>query len=69
MIHKEEGVVNKLRQRFGRGLLPLGALLESQMKLTQSKAQELKVLHQLRLNQAHILMLTNQFIPKASIKA
>ena len=69
MIHKEEGVVNKLRQRFGRGLLPLGALLESQMKLTQSKAQELQVLHQLRLNQAHILMLTNQLIPKASIKA
>ena len=69
LVHKEEEVINKLRQRFGRGLVPLGALLESQMKLTQSKAQELQVLHQLRLNQAHILMLTNQLIPKANIKA
>jgi len=69
LVHKEEEVINKLRQRFGRGLVPLGALLESQMKLTQSKAQELQVFHQLRLNQAHILMLTNQLIPKASINA
>ena len=69
LVHKEEEVINKLRQRFGRGLVPLGALLESQMKLTQSKAQELQVLHQLRLNQAHILMLTNQLIPKANINA
>ena len=69
LVHKEEEVINKLRQRFGRSLVPLGALLESQMKLTQSKAQELQVLHQLRLNQAHILMLTNQLIPKANINA
>ncbi len=69
LVHKEEAVINKLRQRFGRGLVPLGSLLDSQMKLTQSKAQRLQVLHQLRLNQAHILMLTNQLIPKASINA
>ena len=69
MVHKQDAVINKLRQRFGRGLVPLGALLESQMKLTQTKAQELQVLYQLRLNQSHILMLTNQLIPKACINA
>lgn len=69
MVQKEEKVIKKLRQRFSRGLVPLGALLESQMKLTQNKAQELQALHQLRLNQAHILMLSNQLIPKTMTKA
>jgi outer membrane protein TolC len=67
MAHQEEIVIKTLTQRFGRGLVPLGALLESQMKLTQTKAQELQTLYQLRLNQAHILMLTNQLIPKATV--
>ena len=62
---KEEAVIQKLKQRFGRGLVPLSALLESQMKLTQSKAQELQALHQLRVHEAHWLMLSNQLIPKA----
>ncbi|CAM4408157.1 MAG: hypothetical protein LEGION0403_FIIPPAGN_00920 [Legionella sp.] len=61
----EEAVIQKLKQRFGRGLVPLNALLESQMKLTQSKAQELQARHQSRLHQAHWLMLSNQLIPKA----
>ena len=65
MAEKEEAIILKLKQRFGRGLVPLSALLESQMKLTQNKAQELQVLHRIRLNQAHLLMLTNQLIPKA----
>jgi outer membrane protein TolC len=65
MAQKEEAIIQKLKQRFGRGLVPLSALLESQIKLTQSKAQELQALHRLRLNQAHLLMLTNQLIPKA----
>ncbi len=65
MIQKEEAVIKRLKQRFSRGLVPLSALLESQMKLTQNTAQELQTLHQLRLNQAHILMLTNQLISKA----
>ncbi len=69
MVQKEEEVIKKLRRRFGRGLVPLSALLESQMKLTQNKAQELQALHQINLNQAHILMLTNQLIPKAMTKA
>ncbi|KTD04786.1 TolC family protein [Fluoribacter gormanii] len=69
MAEKEAEVIKKLNKRFGRGLIPLSALLESQMKLTQSKAQELQTLHQLRLTQAHILMLTNQLIPKAITKA
>lgn len=64
MAHQEDAVIKTLTQRFGRGLVPLSALLESQMKLTQTKAQELQTLYQLRLNQAHILMLTNQLIPK-----
>ncbi|HAT1880061.1 TPA: TolC family protein [Legionella pneumophila] len=62
---KEDAVIQKLKQRFGRGLVPLSALLESQMKLTQAKAQELQALHQLRIHQAHWLMLGNQLIPKA----
>ena len=62
---KEDAVIQKLKQRFGRGLVPLSALLESQIKLTQSKAQELQALHQSRLHQAHWLMLSNQLIPKA----
>ena len=62
---KEEAVIQKLKQRFGRGLVPLSALLESQMKLTQSKAQELQALHQLRVHEAHWLMLSNQLISKA----
>lgn len=62
---KVDAVIQKLKQRFGRGLVPLSALLESQMKLTQSKAQELQALHQSRLHQAHWLMLSNQLIPKA----
>ncbi|WP_454783462.1 TolC family protein [Legionella sp. WA2022007384] len=62
---KEEAVIQKLKQRFGRGLVPLSALLESQMKLTQSKAQELQALHQSRVHQAHWLMLSNQLISKA----
>ena len=65
MAQKEESIIQKLKQRFGRGLVPLSALLESQMKLTQSKAQELQALHRLRLNQAYLLMLTNQLIPRA----
>ena len=63
MAQKEEAIILKLKQRFGRGLVPLSALLESQMKLTQNKAQELQVLHRIRLNRAHLLMLTNQLIP------
>lgn len=65
MAQKEEVIILKLKKRFGRGLVPLSALLESQMKLTQNKAQELQMLHRLRLNQAHLLMLSNQLIPKA----
>lgn len=65
MVQKEEAIIKKLKQRFSRGLVPLGALLDSQMKLTQNKAQELQVLHRIRLNQAHVLMLTNQLIPNA----
>lgn len=65
---KEEAVIQKLKQRFGRGLVPLSALLESQMKLTQSKAQELQALHQLRVHDARWLMLSNQLISK-SIKS
>jgi outer membrane protein TolC len=65
MVKKDDVVIQKLKKRFDRGLVPLGALLESQTKLTQSKAQELQSLHQLRLNQAHLLMLTNQLIPRA----
>lgn len=65
MAQKEKEIILKLKQRFGRGLVPLSALLESQMKLTQNKAQELQVLHRIRLNQAHLLMLTNQLIPQA----
>ncbi|CAM2991939.1 TolC family protein [Legionella anisa] len=60
---KENAVIQKLKQRFGRGLVPLSALLESQMKLTQTRAQELQALHQLRIHQAHWLMLSNQLIP------
>lgn len=66
---KEEAVIQKLKQRFGRGLVPLSALLESQMKLTQSKAQELQALHQLREHEAHWLMLSNQLISKAITSA
>lgn len=66
---KEEAVIQKLKQRFGRGLVPLSALLESQMKLTQSKAQELQALFQLRVHEAHWLMLSNQLIPKTIANA
>ena len=66
---KEEAIIQKLKQRFGSGLVPLSALLESQMKLTQSKAQELQALHQLRVYEAHWLMLSNQLIPKAITSA
>ncbi len=69
IAQKEEEVIKKLKRRFGRGLVPLSALLESQMKLTQSNVQQLQALHQLRLNQAHILMLTNQLTPEAMMKA
>lgn len=69
MARKEEVVIKMLKQRFGRGLVPLSALLESQIKLTQSKAQELQAQHQLRLNQAHLLMLSNQLIPEATKSA
>ena len=62
---KEEEVIQKLRQRFGRGLVPLGALLESQIKLTQSRAQELQARHQSGVYRAQWLMLSNQLIPKA----
>lgn len=67
MIQQEETVIKTLTQRFSRGLVPLGAMLESQMKLTQTKAQELQTLYQLRLNQTHTLMLTNQLIPKSTV--
>lgn len=61
--NKEELLIQKLKQRFGRGLVPLNALLDSQMKLTQSKAQVLQALHQLKIHRAHWLMLGNQLIP------
>lgn len=66
MTQKEQAAIDKLIQRLGRGLVPLGALLESQMKLTQSKAQALQANYQLRLTRAQMLMLTNQLIPKAT---
>lgn len=65
MAEQEEAIIHKLKHRFGRGLVPLSALLDSQIKLTQSKSQKLQSLHRIRLNQAHLLMLTNQLIPKA----
>lgn len=65
IAEKEEAIMQKLTKRYGRGLVPLSALLESQLKLTQSKAQTLQALHQSRLHQAHWLMLGNQLIPKA----
>lgn len=61
-VENEEAVMQKLKQRFGRGLVALSVLLESQMKLTQSKAQELQALHQLRVHKAQWLMLSNQLI-------
>lgn len=63
-MQKEEAAIQKLKQQFGRGQIPLNALLESQMKLTQHKAQELQALHQSRMQKAHWLMLGNQLIPK-----
>lgn len=63
MEQEEAKVVHKLQKRFGRGLTPLGGLLESEMKLTQSQAQEVQALYMQRITKAHLLILTNQLVP------
>lgn len=60
MVQQENSLIATLKKRFGRGLVPLSALLESQYKLTQARAQKVQALHTQKLMQAQLLMLTNQ---------
>lgn len=56
-------IVNALKKRYGRGLIPLGSVLESQMKLTQAQSQSIQSQYNQKLAQGRLLLLTNQLIP------
>ncbi|MCW8418500.1 TolC family protein [Fluoribacter dumoffii] len=56
-------VIGHLSKRFGRGLVPLGQLLESQIKLTQSQNQCIQSQYNQVLARGRMLMLTNKLIP------
>ena len=56
-------VVKHLAKRHGRGLVPLGQLLESQMKLTEAKNQCIQSQYNEVLARGRLLMLTNKLIP------
>ena len=67
MIQQQNQVINTLEKRFGKGLVPLNALLESQFKLTQTKIQTIQTLYNQKIIQAHYLMLTNELTRSKSI--
>lgn len=56
-------IVNTLKKRYGRGLVPLGSVLESQMKVTQAQSQSIQSQYNQKLAQGRLLLLTNQLIP------
>lgn len=58
-------VVGQLVKRYGRGLVPLGQLLESQMKLSEAKNQSIQSQYHQLLARGRLLMLTNELIPPA----
>lgn len=58
-------IVKTLKKRYGRGLVPLGSLLESQMRLTQAQSQFIQSQYNQKLAQGRLLLLTNQLIPHA----
>ena len=55
-------IVNTLKKRYGRGLVPLGSVLESQMRLTQAQSQSIQSQYNQKLAQGRLLLLTNQLI-------
>lgn len=56
-------VVGHLVKRYGRGLVPLGQLLESQIKLTEAKNQCIQSKYNEVLARGRLLLLTNKLIP------
>ncbi|WP_392536581.1 TolC family protein [Legionella sp. 227] len=56
-------VVGHLSKRYGRGLVPLGQLLESQMKWAEAKNQCIQSQYNQILARGRLLMLTNELIP------
>jgi outer membrane protein TolC len=58
-------IVTTLKKRYGRGLVPLGSVLESQIKLTQAQSQSIQSQYNQKLAQGRLLLLTNQLIPHA----
>ncbi len=56
-------IVSTFKKRYGRGLIPLGSLLESQMRLTQAQSQAIQSQYNRTLAQGRLLLLTNQLIP------
>ncbi len=56
-------VVHRLASRYGRGLVPLGQLLESQMRLNEAKNQCVQSQYNRVLARGRLLMLTNELIP------
>lgn len=56
-------IVRALKKRYGRGLVPLGSLLESQMRLTQTESQSIQSQYNRTLAQGRLLSLTNELIP------
>lgn len=55
-------VVNRLAHRYGRGLVPLGQLIESQIKWTDAKNRCVQSQYNKVLAQGRLLMLTNELI-------
>lgn len=56
-------IVSTLKKRYGRGLVPLASVLESQMKVTQAQSQTIQSQYNRKLAQGRLLLLTNQLIP------
>lgn len=53
----------KLSKRYGRGLVPLGQILETQMKLTQAEGLSAQAQYHKILAQGRLLSLTNTLVP------
>lgn len=68
LVSNGHAIVHDLYQRFGRGLVPLSALIESQVKLSEAKAKVKQAAYKKQLMKARILMLSSQLVSSKPIQ-
>lgn len=68
MVAKGKKVVSGMKVRFGRGLVPLSALIESQIKVMQAQTNAVQADFSAKAEHAHQLMLASALV-KSNFKA